>query len=178
MNNIYRYRMVTSLENDTTNHCMKQLLVQLEELSSYMVLFVDLQMTTFDWESYRYYFNKMKDKLLYRYHTTNSYACQSVDKIGHILKSDIDVINVIAELSENHLSFQDAYGKMTNPFADLCLLRDDKWLLLGTLSHEGMADLFLTEEEEANRYISCELQRYDVEKSEIADLLQIPEFNL
>jgi len=142
---------------------MGQLLFDLKELSYYGVVFLERHRNHYKECVVEDFYEMFKEHITYSFLTDYSYKGGQWNSGAFVFLMNEEMQKVLVELSENSLFFRDERGQITSPFWDLCLFRKDGTLLLGTVSHELEADLYLTEEERDRLNVDIEFRKEKLE---------------
>jgi len=156
----FQYKL--SLKSYEEKISLNQILYDIQDYVHYGVLFVEWRRNFFGDRGIKFFLDEIENHLLYSFTTDYCYASNRGRRDAFVFKMNNDMLQILINMSENNLFFYDEHGLETSPLRDLCLFRSDETLLLGTYSHEKIADLYLTEEEESNLWIE-----YDMEKREL-----------
>ena len=142
---------------------MGPLLFDLKELTHYGVMFLERHRNHYKDYVVENFFEMFKDYVTYSFLTDRSYKGEGWNSGVFVFLMNEEMQKILVELSENSLFFRDELGQITSPFWDLCLFRKDGTLLLGTVSHELEADLYLTEEERDRLNVDVEFRKEKLE---------------
>lgn len=157
-------------EGKTNEKLMGSLLRGLERQCHYGVMFIEWQRNRFSDDLIEFFWGKFEKYVTYSFQTRTSYMEHWARKGAFVFLMTSEMIEILVDLSEGNLFFRDEFNQITCPFCDLCLFRKDGTLLLGTVSHEKIADLYLTEDEKSQLNVEAEFkkEKLEYERAEIA----------
>ncbi|MBR6501209.1 MAG: hypothetical protein IKT25_06860 [Firmicutes bacterium] len=142
---------------------MRPILQDLLDKAHYGVLFLERRRNGYTDKQVESFYEMIEDHLTYSFLTNRSYMGVHGNSGAFVFKMDEEMLETLVELSENNLFFHDEFGQVSSPFWDLCLFREDGSLVLGTVSHEYDADLYLTEEEMERLGLDVEFRKEKLE---------------
>lgn len=173
--NLYRYSLMRG-ETFSQIQCenfgedlMRPLLRKLSDKAHYGVLFLNRRRNGYSDQQVEAFYELLEDHITYSFLTNQSYMGNQRDSGAFVFRMDEAMVEILVVLSENNLFFHDEFGQVTSPFWNLCLFREDGSLLLGTVSHEFDADLYLTQDEMEGLDLEVKYRKSKVEY-EVAEL--------